>query len=181
MEIAKETVDFLHENLHQTRAEYYINLFKSMSQIDFDTRIKKYCFLASERERKHFLGKLDTVSALLLIAIKIMEKAIQDRKLNLRHSNEVGIYASQKEILKARSDYEEAESQISKAAKDYWRTRKKLYQNIKECFNKELPLLLESGDLLKTPADFYYQNSGYDFTFYGQDIYVINWYPMGGD
>jgi len=181
MEILKETQDFLLENLHQTRAEYYLNLFKSMPESGFEARIKKYCFLASERERKHFLGKLDSASTLLLIATEIMGKAIRDREINLGHSIEVGIYTSEKEILEARRNYEESESQISKASKDYWKTRKKLYQNIKECFNKELLLLLESDGLLKNPANFYLEDPGYHFAFYGQDIYVINWYPMGGD
>lgn len=181
MEIEKQTKDFILENLHQTRAEYYINLFERMSQNDFTERIERYCYLASEDEKKHSLGKLDSISTMLLITIKIMENAIQNRELNLRHFNKVGVYASQNEIQEVRRNYEEAENQISKASKDYWIMRKKLYQNIEECFSKELPLLIESGDLLETPADFYFQNQGYDFTFYGQDIYVINWYPMGGD
>ena len=138
MNIKQETIDFLTENLCETRASYYINLFRSMSEREFTDRIEKYCYLASKYEREHFLGKLDGDSTLLLITAMIMRNAIYRRENNLIHSDGVSIYASKSEIEKAREDYEEAEGQISKASKDYLKAKNKLFQNIQKSFEKEL-------------------------------------------
>ncbi len=181
MEVNQKIVRFIEINLHKTRAEYYLNLFRSMSEDGFKNRIRKYCHTAYESQKEHFLGNLDTDSLVLLITMRIIENSISRKKSNIFSQGEVSIYASKEEIREERESYENSEAQIRKASADYWKIRERLCENIKESFDKELSLLLESTDLLKRPANFEYQGSGYDFAYDGQDVYVINWYPMGGD
>ena len=41
MEVNQKIVRFIEINLHKTRAEYYLNLFRSMSEDGFKNRIKE--------------------------------------------------------------------------------------------------------------------------------------------
>lgn len=181
MELSQNIITFLSVNLHKTRAEYYLNFFGSMTEYGFKERIKKYCHTAHENEKKHFLGNLNTDSLVLLLTMRIIENSISRKKCNISSQGEVSIYASEKDIDEERKNYEDSKAQIGKAATDYWKTRERLYENIKESFDKELSLLLKATDLLERAASFEHQIPGYDFVYDGQGIYVINWYPIGGD
>ncbi len=181
MKISKELERFLITNLYKKRGEYYLNFFKTMSESCFEKKIEEYCYIAHQSEKKHLLGSSDTDILMLIITMKIIENSILRKKRNLSNQEEISIYASKEEIMEKRRTYRDAESQIVKASKDYWEVRKRLCENIKKVFSRELSLLLESTDLFKEPANFGYQRPGYDFTYHGREIYVINWQPMGGD
>lgn len=182
MNISKETEVFFGTNLHKTRGEYYLNFFKSMSEGCFEKKIKEYCYIAHQSEKKHLLGISDTDILMLIITMQIIENSISRMRQNLSCNDEISIYASEGEIMEKRKNYNVAENQIIKASIDYWKVRKRLCENIKKVFSRELPLLLESKNLFKEPADFsLLQKSGYDFAYYGREVYVVNWQPMGGD
>lgn len=171
MELNQKIVDFFSASLHKTRAEYYLNLFSSMSELGFKNRVKEYCCIARESQKKYFLGHLDNDSLVLLITMQIIQSSIRNKERNRYSVSTV----EQPDV------YESITNQIQKAMTDYWKVREKLEENIKKVFKKELSLLLESEDLLKRPANFKYQNPGYNFTYDGEAIYIINWYSMGGD
>lgn len=181
MSISKELEVFFSTNLHKTRAEYYINFFGSISESCFENKIKEYCYVAHKSEKKHLLGNSGTDILMLIITMKIIEKSISRKQCELSNHGQVHINASEREITEARKTYQEIENQITKASIDYWEVRKRLCENIKKVFSTELSLLLESTDLFKEPANFRLQSSGYDFTFHGREVYVINWQPIGGD
>jgi len=179
MEIEQKIVDFLNQNLHTTRAEYYINLFRSMSQQGFENRIEKHCYSASEHQRRFILGKLNNSTTILLIIGCIMEKRIEKRRNNLSNLSKINIHASDTEITQAKEEYAEAETQIEKALKDQNLVFRELCQTIEDVFKKEIASFVKHGDVLEIPpiAD----RAGRDFAFYGREVYVTNWYPMGGD
>lgn len=182
MKISKKNMEFLRENLHETRAQYYINFFEKMSEEEFKDRIKKYCKIAYENEKTYFLGKLDIDSLVLLIVMKVIELSLKKKRFNLSNHGDVSVYASQKEIREEREIYENICLQIQKAQADYSAVENKLYDSINIHFSKEISILLEpTNNLLKTPANFKLGIAGYDFTFYEEDVYIINWHPMSGD
>ena len=181
MEINQTNLEFFNSNMHKTRSEYYLNLFKKMTEDGFKERVRKYCHIAREHEKNHFLGKLNTDSLVLLVTMQIILGSIEDKERNLYSRGSVSAHASHQEIQEEREVCENIQNQIQKAANDYWNVRERLEANIKEVFNTDLSLLLESTNLLKKLADFKYQNPGHAFTYDGEDIYIVNWYPMGGD
>ena len=183
MKIEQKLSDFMSQHLYPTRAQYYTNFFSSMSQMTFDEKIRVYCDLTSAQSEKNFLGELDDSNAMLLIMREVIRGKIQRLKLESYHSSKVSIHASEREIRETREIVDGVGDQIQKAWEDCRKVHNKLCKNIEERFSENFDSLLKSSDiLLKNRADSVtYGNPGYDFFFFRRKIYLLNWYPLGGD